>query len=140
MPTAKRVSGVEFAGGPLGGKRAGRQYSQVWLHRTGSATSVMADPLDRDTVALARRIGELGAGQEAHVYRMSWWSDRMLDWAMSHPSFKTQLFRFVDVFPAMHGDADVLRHVREYFEGDRTSPGCSISVSASPTPCRSARR
>ncbi|HEY2300452.1 MAG TPA: proline dehydrogenase family protein [Acidimicrobiales bacterium] len=78
----------------------------------------MADPLDRDTVALARRIGELGAGEEAHVYRMSWWSDRMLEWAMSHPSFKTQLFRFVDVFPAMRGDADVLRHVREYFEGE----------------------
>ncbi len=41
----------------------------------------------------------------------------MLGWAMSHPSFKTQLFRFVDVFPATTGDADVLRHVREYFEG-----------------------
>src|SRR4051812_23944806 len=48
---------------------------------------------------------------------MSWWSDRMLGWAMSHPSFKTQLFRFVDVFPATHSDADVLRHVREYFDG-----------------------
>src|SRR5260221_4005628 len=47
---------------------------------------------------------------------MSWWSDRMLAWAMSHPSFKTQLFRFVDVFPAMAGDADVLKHVREYFD------------------------
>nr|MBA2752714.1 bifunctional proline dehydrogenase/L-glutamate gamma-semialdehyde dehydrogenase [Actinomycetota bacterium] len=28
-----------------------------------------------------------------------------------------QLFRFVDVFPALRGDADVLRHVQEYFEG-----------------------
>src|SRR5438477_2100349 len=39
----------------------------------------------------------------------------MLEWAMSHPSFKTQLFRFVDVFPATTGDADVLRHLDEYF-------------------------
>src|SRR5438067_1437158 len=39
----------------------------------------------------------------------------MLEWAMSHPSFKTQLFRFVDVFPATSGDADVLRHLDEYF-------------------------
>src|SRR5256885_10506898 len=46
---------------------------------------------------------------------MSWLSDRMLGWAMSHPSFKTQLFRFVDVFPATTGDADVLRHLDEYF-------------------------
>jgi len=77
----------------------------------------MVDALERDTMALAQRIGALGSGEQARVYRMSWWSDRMLEWAMSHPSFKTQLFRFVDVFPAMHGDADVLRHVREYFEG-----------------------
>src|SRR5690242_13869934 len=47
---------------------------------------------------------------------MSWWSERMLEWAMSHPSFKTQLFRFVDVFPATTGDDDVLRHLEEYFE------------------------
>src|SRR3984893_1469618 len=77
----------------------------------------MASAFDHEGTALAKRIAELGTGQQAHVYRMSWWSDRMLEWAMSHPSFKTQLFRFVDVFPAMQGDADVLRHVREYFEG-----------------------
>src|SRR5688500_2788901 len=48
---------------------------------------------------------------------MSWWSERMLTWAMAHPDFKTQLFRFVDVFPATTGSADVLRHISEYFEG-----------------------
>ena len=41
----------------------------------------------------------------------------MLDWAMARPAFKTQLFRFVDVFPAMVDDADVARHLHEYFEG-----------------------
>jgi len=41
----------------------------------------------------------------------------MLAWAMANPAFKTQLFRFVDVFPATSGDADVLRHIHEYFEG-----------------------
>ena len=41
----------------------------------------------------------------------------MLEWAMSHPSFKTQLFRFVDVFPATTSDEDILRHLDEYFEG-----------------------
>lgn len=41
----------------------------------------------------------------------------MLDWAMSHPEFKTQLFRFVDVFPACRDDDDVTRHLGEYFDG-----------------------
>ncbi|MGH9177776.1 MAG: proline dehydrogenase family protein, partial [Acidimicrobiales bacterium] len=77
----------------------------------------MASPPDSEVGALARRIAELGAGEKARVYSMSWWSERMLGWAMSHPSFKTQLFRFVDVFPATSGDADVLRHIDEYFEG-----------------------
>src|SRR4051812_38841824 len=48
---------------------------------------------------------------------MSWWSERMLDWAMSRPAFKTQLFRFVDVFPALDGTDDVARHLAEYFDG-----------------------
>jgi RHH-type proline utilization regulon transcriptional repressor/proline dehydrogenase/delta 1-pyrroline-5-carboxylate dehydrogenase len=71
---------------------------------------------DAEVAALARRIAELGEGERARVFRMSWWSERMLDWAMTHPSFKTQLFRFVDVFPATTGDDDVLSHLEEYFE------------------------
>ncbi|MDP9389065.1 MAG: proline dehydrogenase family protein, partial [Actinomycetota bacterium] len=77
----------------------------------------MASPPDSEVSALARTIAELGAGEKAGVYAMSWWSERMLGWAMSHPSFKTQLFRFVDVFPATRDDHDVLRHINEYFEG-----------------------
>ena len=77
----------------------------------------MASPPDSEVGALARRIAELGSGEKARVYNMSWVSERMLGWAMSHPSFKTQLFRFVDVFPATGDDADVLRHIDEYFEG-----------------------
>ncbi|MBO0894603.1 MAG: hypothetical protein J2O39_09505, partial [Acidimicrobiales bacterium] len=48
---------------------------------------------DEEVTALARRIAELGSGRRAGVYRMSWWSERMLAWAMANPSFKTQLFR-----------------------------------------------
>ena len=77
----------------------------------------MASPPDSEVGALARRIAELGSGGKARVYNMSWVSERMLGWAMSHPSFKTQLFRFVDVFPATGDNADVLRHIDEYFEG-----------------------
>jgi RHH-type proline utilization regulon transcriptional repressor/proline dehydrogenase/delta 1-pyrroline-5-carboxylate dehydrogenase len=58
----------------------------------------------------------LGAGERSRIVRASWWSERMLEWAMSHPSFKTQLFRFVDVFPATTDDEDVVRHLDEYFD------------------------
>ena len=73
--------------------------------------------VERDTQTLARRIAELGDGERSRVFRMSWWSDRMMDWAMSRPAFKTQLFRFVDVFPALEGREDIARHLAEYFDG-----------------------
>jgi hypothetical protein len=38
----------------------------------------------------------------------------MLEWAMRDDALKTQLFRFVDVFPRCRDDADVLRHLHEY--------------------------
>src|SRR5437763_16299201 len=75
----------------------------------------MSSVLDREATALAMRIAELGEGEEASVYRMSWWSDRMLGWAMSHPSFKTPIFRFVVVFPATHYTAQLHSPVRVYF-------------------------
>src|SRR4029077_12034678 len=72
--------------------------------------------LDSDVTALARELAELGSDKRSKVFRMSWWSERMLDWAMSRPAFKTQLFRFVDVFPALDGTDDVARHLAEYFD------------------------
>lgn len=77
----------------------------------------MVADIDRDAAVLARRLAELGSGERSRVYHLSWWSDRILDWAMDRPSFKTQLFRFVDVFPALSGDGEVARHLDEYFDG-----------------------
>jgi RHH-type proline utilization regulon transcriptional repressor/proline dehydrogenase/delta 1-pyrroline-5-carboxylate dehydrogenase len=76
----------------------------------------VAAPLDADVTSLARELARM-AGERSRVVQSSWWSERMLEWAMSHPSFRTQLFRFVDVFPATTDDADVLRHLDEYFAG-----------------------
>jgi RHH-type proline utilization regulon transcriptional repressor/proline dehydrogenase/delta 1-pyrroline-5-carboxylate dehydrogenase len=43
---------------------------------------------------------------------------RLMEWAMKDPSFKTQLFRFVDVLPSLNSAADIVRHLQEYL-GDR---------------------
>ncbi|MEX2292234.1 MAG: proline dehydrogenase family protein [Acidimicrobiales bacterium] len=84
--------------------------------------------VERDTQALARRIAELGEGERSKVFRMSWWSDRMMDWAMSRPDFKTQLFRFVDVFPALDGNDDIARHIAEYFDGVAVPKALDLGV------------
>ena len=84
--------------------------------------------LDDDVATLARRIAELGAGEQARVFNMSWWSERMLDWAMAHDRFKTRLFHFVDVFPALQSDQSVVRHLEEYFEGIEIPPPLKVGL------------
>ena len=75
----------------------------------------MSDDLEREVQVLARRIAESGAAARPGLFHLGRWSERVLDWALAHPRFKTQLFRFVDVFPACRDSADVLRHLEEYF-------------------------
>jgi RHH-type proline utilization regulon transcriptional repressor/proline dehydrogenase/delta 1-pyrroline-5-carboxylate dehydrogenase len=67
--------------------------------------------------AIAHRIAGLGGSQHSRVYRMSFWTERLMRWAMAYPDFQTELFRFVDAFPAMSGTTDVERHIEEYFDG-----------------------
>src|SRR5215831_4907661 len=76
-----------------------------------------SDGFEPEVQGLARRLAEAGASERPRLFHLGRWSERVLDWALSHPAFKTQLFRFVDVFPACRDDADVLQHVREYFAG-----------------------
>jgi RHH-type transcriptional regulator, proline utilization regulon repressor / proline dehydrogenase / delta 1-pyrroline-5-carboxylate dehydrogenase len=71
--------------------------------------------IDRDASRLARRMAELGADQRSQLFYLPRWTDRVMRWAMDRPAFKTQLFRFVDVFPALANHRDVARHVSEYF-------------------------
>ncbi|HZB98202.1 MAG TPA: proline dehydrogenase family protein, partial [Candidatus Sulfotelmatobacter sp.] len=75
----------------------------------------MTQVSDREVTDLARRIAQPASQQRSAVIRSSWWSERMLEWAMSHPSFKTELFQFVDVLPAVRGSDEVMRHLSEYF-------------------------
>jgi RHH-type proline utilization regulon transcriptional repressor/proline dehydrogenase/delta 1-pyrroline-5-carboxylate dehydrogenase len=43
---------------------------------------------------------------------------RIMEWSMKDPAFKAQLFRFVDVLPALNSSSEIVRHLREYL-GDK---------------------
>lgn len=77
----------------------------------------MAKPTDKEVSELARRLAKAGAGSKSSVYSMSFWNEKLLEWAMSRPEFKAQLFRLVDVFPATTDSQDILDHVGEYLSG-----------------------
>ncbi len=90
----------------------------------------MAASLDAEVTALARHLAGAGDSRHRRVVESSWWTEQMLEWAMSHPSFKTQLFRFVDVFPSTVDDADVVRHLCEYFEGSNAPKLLDVGLDA----------
>jgi len=87
---------------------------------TESMTSSLTageDSLEGEIEVVARRLAAAGDSRPVGAFHLGWWSEQMLEWAFTHPEFKTQLFRFVDVFPRCRDADDVLRHLSEYFDG-----------------------
>jgi RHH-type proline utilization regulon transcriptional repressor/proline dehydrogenase/delta 1-pyrroline-5-carboxylate dehydrogenase len=59
---------------------------------------------------------------------------RVMEWSMKDPAFKTQLFRFVDVLPALPSSAEIVRHLQEYL-GDKAvelNPALKAGLAADP--------
>ena len=98
---------------------------------------MVSDSLESEIESVARGLASAGEGKQVGAFHLGWWSEQMLEWAFTHPEFKTQLFRFVDVFPRCRDAGDVLRHMSEYFDGVPVPRG-SNWVSTSPSRCRSA--
>jgi RHH-type proline utilization regulon transcriptional repressor/proline dehydrogenase/delta 1-pyrroline-5-carboxylate dehydrogenase len=89
------------------------------------------------------RIIEFGSGvfQDLQDYRLSplevrFWNARMMEWSMSHPELKVNLFRLVDVLPTLTTPDAIAEHVRQYLMGPATrlhpSLGWLVSLSNNP--------
>lgn len=53
------------------------------------------------------------------VFQKNLLAQKMMDWAMRHPPLKVELFRFVDVLPALKTKWQIAAHLREYFLGGK---------------------
>lgn len=106
------------------------------------------EKLDAEILSLGRELLRRMGDQVPGVFDTRWWVGRALDWAMRDPAFKTDLFRFVDVFPSLAGSRQVARHVREYLLPEaRELPGLPAaalkiagSEAAAPATARFVRR
>lgn len=56
------------------------------------------------------------AGDRPSAFRKDFWTGKAMEWALKDEAFKTQLFRFVDVYPSLEDAEAVGRHVKEYFD------------------------
>lgn len=75
------------------------------------------DPLSLEPLIhqIGTAMAQDSAGAAPALFDRQRWSHRLLDWAMSDPEFKVQLFRFVDVLPVLRHDEQVARLLDEYF-------------------------
>ncbi|MBX3041967.1 MAG: L-glutamate gamma-semialdehyde dehydrogenase [Bdellovibrionaceae bacterium] len=53
---------------------------------------------------------------KSSLFSKDFWYGSIMDWSMKNEAFKTNMFRFVDVLPALNSGTEVARHLREYFE------------------------
>ena len=59
-------------------------------------------------------IFKLMQSQSTSVLDKDWWYERIMQWSMKNESFKTQMFRFVDVLPVLTTDSEVVSYFKEY--------------------------
>jgi RHH-type transcriptional regulator, proline utilization regulon repressor / proline dehydrogenase / delta 1-pyrroline-5-carboxylate dehydrogenase len=59
--------------------------------------------------------------REAAVHRRNDFYGRLMEWCMRDESFKTQMFRFVDVLPTLNSADEVVRHLSEYLRDSKAT-------------------
>jgi RHH-type proline utilization regulon transcriptional repressor/proline dehydrogenase/delta 1-pyrroline-5-carboxylate dehydrogenase len=69
---------------------------------------------DASVQQLGRELWQRVQGEVPGIFNKGYWQGRILDWAMRDPSFKVDLFRFVDVLPSLQTTDQVTRHLKEY--------------------------
>ena len=57
---------------------------------------------------------KLMQSQSTSVLDKDWWYDRIMQWSMKNESFKTKMFRFIDVLPVLTTDTEVVSYFKEY--------------------------
>ncbi|MFS8542577.1 MAG: proline dehydrogenase family protein, partial [Limnochordales bacterium] len=80
-------------------------------------TGIDLERVERETQRIGRELFDRVRHESAAFFRSERWTGQLLEWSMRHRDTRVQLFRFVDVLPALSDPEDVVRHLREYFEG-----------------------
>jgi RHH-type proline utilization regulon transcriptional repressor/proline dehydrogenase/delta 1-pyrroline-5-carboxylate dehydrogenase len=87
-------------------------------------SSLQPAELDRKILEMGQDVFTRMQGETPGVFNKDYWQGRILEWAMKDPTFKVDMFRFVDVLPMLDDKEQVSRHIKEYLlkEG-RELPG-----------------
>ena len=95
---------------------------------------------EEETQALGRLLDEEIRRHEPGIFHPAYWQGRLLDWTMSDPGLKTDLFRLIDTLPSLQTQAQVARHAREYIlaENRALPPGMGLALRTTTNPVAAA--
>jgi len=82
-----------------------------------------ADALEETIVRKGREIFALMAGAEPSIFSKTSITGRLMEWSMSREQLKVQLFRLIDVLPALNGSREIAQHARDYLGSEPSLPG-----------------
>ena len=71
--------------------------------------------LEPAILRIGAQLAQLSGSLSPTFFEGRWWSHAMINLAMKDPSFKTRLFRFIDVLPVIADDERVASLAEEYF-------------------------
>ncbi len=81
---------------------------------------MLSPELNAQIIARGKALFAAIAGEKPSLFNSATWTGRVMAWCLQNEEFKTSLFRFVDVFPALQSSEQLTGHLRQYFgaEGD----------------------
>ncbi len=81
------------------------------------------EAIERSVQALGAELWAETQGGVPGVFDKQFWAVKLLDWSMQDPDFKVDLFRLVDVLPALRSTEEIQAHLQEYLlKEDRELP------------------
>lgn len=79
---------------------------------------MMKETLEKNqekTYQIGKEIFKKIKSSKSEFYDRSFWSTKLMEFAMKNENLKIELFRFVDVLPTLKSDKQISRHIQEYF-------------------------
>jgi RHH-type proline utilization regulon transcriptional repressor/proline dehydrogenase/delta 1-pyrroline-5-carboxylate dehydrogenase len=70
---------------------------------------------------LGRDLIEVMDRHRPHLWEGEWWYEQLLRRVVADEALKTQMLRFVDVFPMLQDEEAIVSHFRDYFGGEELS-------------------
>lgn len=78
----------------------------------------MLNELNSEIVQTGKSIFQNMENETQSIFNKDWWYGRIMDWSMQNEDFKVKMFRFVDVLPYLTTNAEVTKHLKEYFSDE----------------------